>query len=239
MHPEWPGQPETLPVRPLPIVIPGRVAPDDQPVPDVRPRPRPRPKPDLQPEHPFPITLPPEEQPLVIDPVRSPIGPAEPAPRLEFDVKPKPGARSEFTRFPPMHRAAPPGRRTKEKKLVVRAGATFLRVVNATTEGLDFFKSFYDALPDRYKSNYRYSKKLGKWVPIFKSNHPHRQRDLYQNWDKVDFEQAFKNLAMNELEDRFWGKQGQFMQRQRRQFLTPDGVDLGPGGRGLEFGPAL
>jgi hypothetical protein len=169
------------------------------------------------------------------------VSPEEPAPRFEIDARPgAPRTDVKIIRNPTNpHKSVPPGSGTKEKKLVVRAGATFLRVINITTEGLDFVNALHDAVPDHLKGNYRYSKKQGKWVPIFKSNQPTRIRELYRHFDKIDWREAVHNLAVNQLEDMFWGKSSKFLTKNRKNFVTRKGVDIGPRGRGLEFGPAL
>lgn len=52
--------------------------------------------------------------------------------------------------------------------------------------------------------------------------------DLYNNWDRINWEKAFKNLVENEIEDRVFGEAGKRAARASRTLGMSHGIQLGP-----------
>jgi hypothetical protein len=78
--------------------------------------------------------------------------------------------------------------------------------------------ALYDALPDEFKPNFR-------------ENQVGRLKTLYRHLDKVDIEEAIKNLLVNQLEDNILGRLGRGASR-LNEFDAPSGF-------GRTIGPAL
>lgn len=121
---------------------------------------------------------------------------------------------------------ARPGRGVKERKTVMSAkwkGMEWL--IGAVTEGGDLVDAFYKALPRKYQA----------WFPGRK--HPvslkEKMRALYRHFDKVDMEQAGKNMIANELEDRAIGFVGKRSKRLAKDMGLPRGLQVGPWDRGV------
>ena len=161
-----------------------RVAPGVWPEIDLRPKPRKRRPPGDPPLRPRP--------PLIDDPIlRVPVLQVEPGTET-ITTEPQ----KQPVLSPPRHRLAPPGKRTKERKVRIRAVAQGLRAIGVVTEFNDWLNALYDALPDHIRQQY----------------HPKSPYDrfqiLYRHINEVDARQAFENIILMEIEDRFYGKIG-------------------------------
>ena len=146
---------------------------------------------------PIPIRLVPERAPDPWEPPPAPdVTPSPPAARkrvLEWA-----GSRPRISSQPNTRRT--PRRNEKEKKFKGSSGAARMifgklaRGKEAITEMDDFIDNIFEALP---KSE---QKKLkGRKTPQDKL------KSIYDNFDKVDWEQAGKNIAKNWIEDRLMG----------------------------------
>ena len=110
--------------------------------------------------------------------------------------EPEPGP----TRLPPgvkPHRPAPPGARTKERKLRVQGA---LKAVYAfaqwLTEAQDGFQAAYYAIP---KSIRGHEKRTPLEIDAF----------VYRHWGDVDLEKFLRNILNNEFQDFIYGGLGQ------------------------------
>jgi len=128
------------------------------------------------------------------------------------------------------HLREPPDRRTKETKVLTRAGRFALalaKVMDGISEGSEVITSFYDALPEELRKqiekarfpNARWikDKRTGKWrkVGMDRPGDQYGQygiegadwkaQALWEHWDKVDMEAAMENLFENYVEDKVIG----------------------------------
>lgn len=95
----------------------------------------------------------------------------------------------------------PPGPGTKEVKLMPRSVMVAVRLMHAATEGLDFLDAVHKALPKEFQAKaYR---KDGKW---WNATPQDRARAIYDNLDKLNWNDAALNLLKNEVGDRILGR---------------------------------
>lgn len=96
----------------------------------------------------------------------------------------------------------PPEKGTKETKL--RGLAPFIGAVqgafHAVTEGLDALDALHNALPKQYQA--KAVMRNGKW---WNASPQAKAEALYRNYDKVDWNEAVKNLIVNHYVDKFIG----------------------------------
>lgn len=128
-------------------------------------------------------------------------------------------------RNPNVHVRQKPGPGVKERKGKMRTAADLAGdVLGGFSEFGDLVDSFYDALPKQYKAKSYYK---GKRIrPSWKK----RWNALYQNFDKVDMNEALNNVVKNEVQDQLIGrassKANKFLRGDR-----PSGIDyLQPAG---------
>ena len=76
----------------------------------------------------------------------------------------------------------------------------------------------YEALPDRFKS-----KRPARFV-----GWDDKARLLWKHADQIDFNKAFDNLVVNELEDRFIGTLGKGAAKLSAKTGRPVGLQTGP-----------
>lgn len=125
---------------------------------------------------------------------------------------------------PSNHRARKPGKRTKERKVVVSATKMLAgRLAGKVTEGLDALDSVYEALPEKLRARER-MRRHGK-----DPRAAVKLRLLYDHWEEVDLRQAVVNLLANELEDWFYGQLGRQAQAglNRAGWRKPTGIEHG------------
>lgn len=136
----------------------------------------------------------------------------------------------------PVHVSRPAPQGTKERKFIanVRAASFLGRVLNFTTESMDMVTAVWEAIPPRYRASQKYSKKKGKWVQIYQPLPQEKMKELWQHFDKVDVNEAIKNIAVNQLEDAAIGKLGAAAQKHAKPVLEQLGRPVGFG-----TGPAL
>lgn len=152
----------------------------------VTPRPaRPAIAPDLLPilqPMPYPVPL-----PLGVVPRNDPIG----SQRNNGDKRP---------RFTPR---TPPPKGVKEKK--VRALSGLVGLIQSgghvLTEALDLLEALHEALPKEYQAKAVF--KGGKW---WNASPQAKAQAIYNNFDKMDLNEAVKNLIANEVGDRILGR---------------------------------
>jgi len=93
----------------------------------------------------------------------------------------------------------------KERKLILAINkTTFIgTVLNAVTEAVDFIECFYEALPAKIRREFERKNGIyGKVSPQMKL------LALWQRFDHLDWNAVVHNLAVNQLEDKFFGKIG-------------------------------
>lgn len=208
--------PYTAPIGPSPLPD-GEIVPEISPymppmlpwplvpwepiaVPPFAPQPIPVPRPRWVPQRPNPEAAPgpPFSPPVDVgpDPSRRPRPVRAPRPR------PEP--------LPEPIRARPPGRGVKERKLQGSARSRKLLglLLSGASEGFDLLDALHDALPKEFRA---------------KADHPNAKfLSLYQNWDKVDMNEAFENIWRNQAEDRYFGQKFGEMQ----DALSEAGLDF-------------
>lgn len=193
--PDWEIVPEIVPY--MPPMLPWPIVPwEPIAVPPLAPQPVPIPRPRWVPMLPNPESPPGPNEDVGPDPSRPPRGVRRPRPR------PEP--------LPEPIRARPPGRRVKERKLQGSARNRKLLglLLSGASEGFDLLDALHDALPKKYRA---------------KADHPNAKfQALYQNWDKVDMNDAFENIWRNQVEDRYFGQKFGEMQ----DALSEAGLDF-------------
>lgn len=144
-----------------------------------------------------PITIPP--QVIVVTPDGPPSGGVQPPP--------------ETTGAQPR----PPGRK-KEKKLHVRnvAGGAWV-ALNIVTEGFDFVEALFDALPKELRPK----PAKGRFLTPYD-----KAKALFDAWDQLPsdyWQKALAALINNQVEDAFYGLQGQLSQKALKFTGQPTG----------------
>lgn len=203
------GTPQRGP-QPGPVGDPGPIGqpqplPVPEPVPGVRPLPVPVPVP-------LPYPQPgPNPQP----------GPV--APPVQVFPTPAPGRPNPAPK--PSHAPRPPTRGEKESKMTVmgQGAPIVLWAINAASETGDAIDAIWWALPAKYRTPPTWNGE--RWV---KAGAAQQARDLYQNYQHVNWEKAMKNLVANQVSDFVAGKMGRATGEASRRL-----------GFGLEVGPAL
>ncbi len=134
---------------------------------------------------------------------------------------------------------APPGRaatqpKEKERKLRIKKGKTFLKIVGAVgvaTEFLDALRSAFDALPPEFKPGfYQIHVKGGrkKWVKRWNANVKQRIAAVASHWDEMDVQKFLENFALDQIEDAGWAKLGQMSGQAGAAAGKPVGFQFGP-----------
>lgn len=192
--------------KPIPVSFLPGIKPNPNRVPSERrdyglePKPNPWPEPTpLNPYWPFPV-LP--FYPVNPEPWLPPTEPSVPS--IDFDTGFTNGKKL-ITPRPGRHYKRPPGRNERETKKTLNP-SLFARLarmgISGATEGADFVGAVYEALPTNIT---RFKGRDGKWRdkdmgPINKAIR------IFNNLDKLDVDQAVKNLIYNHLEDKLIGK---------------------------------
>ena len=151
------------------------------------------------------------------DPLSPPLQ-GVPGPTVEIwprpTERPAPGARPR-----------PPRQREKERKVVARMPFWIRKPLEAGTELSDAVDAVWDAIP--WKDRIRYHE--GKKNP----RPDQKARALWDLFDKIEWNEAVKNLIANQVEDFAYGQQGQKSKDSRnaaKDFLPNTG-------RGWQSGP--
>lgn len=162
---------------------------------------------------PVPDMIPPDAP--AVDPVmKAEIGGApEPVPR--WFARPKPS----------MTRSQPPKKGEKEKKTrgPVQFGHMLAKAMDTISEGAEVVDAVYKALPPKLRgaieADPAHSDKRG-WADQFGqygiSGADWKLKAIYDNFDQLDAVEAFKNIIVNEAEDRVYGAAF----RERKQVLA-------------------
>lgn len=94
----------------------------------------------------------------------------------------------------------PPPENTKERK--IRGIPALVRALTyATTEGLDFLDALHKALPKQYQAKAEF--RGGKW---WNASPQAKARNLYDNFEHIDWPEAGKNLIVNHFTDLVIGR---------------------------------
>lgn len=213
--PAIPEQSGPVPVEQPPYTV---FAPEPDPMPPIDPYREPPYKPQGDPQPPAY----PDDLPLTMPPVRDGV------PNYIPVITIVPGDDVGGPTVTPK----PPKEPVKEAKLILAINKhTFIGIVlNAVTETVDFIDCFYDALPEDVRR--AYERKYG----IYGKVSP--QQKLYALWQRfahLDWNQVVHNLAVNQLEDKFFGKIGQLGAVANKL----KDATLGYGTGGLQLGYAM
>lgn len=189
-----------------------------------QPWPGTRPKPD-----PFRLPRP------AVDPV---LIPSDGAPGPDINVDPNSPGRIAVSP-PTPHIRKPPGKHTKEKKLIIAAknGATMI-IYNGVTETRDFIKALWEGLPLKHRRlppgyilrGGEKNRKFGDHGRLKKPTPTPQDMawDIYKGLDHMDWDKALDNVVINELLDRFYGKLGRASAKASRSARFSHGIQLGP-----------
>lgn len=134
----------------------------------------------------------PTPQPVPLPPSLAPYQP--PAPEGSGRASPDTGGQPGGPGRPRPYVPEPPGKGKKEKKWLAptAGGLALARVLEAITESIDALEAVWAALPGNANR---------------KAPPPQKMLlDLFNGWDKLDWEQAAINLARESAEDKAWGK---------------------------------
>lgn len=131
------------------------------------------------------------------------------------------------------HPSVAHGIRTRERKFNGNAFTLAVwRVVDTTTEGNDFIRALFKALPPRRQRefhrwfNQRYGDRDNAGWYVY-----HRTLWTIRHFNEIDINEAIGNVIMNQIEDRIWGAYFAERSRQSRQ-----GRRFGPYERGRPRG---
>ena len=155
--------------------------------------------------------------------------PGQPGPDIEITT----GKRHATAGQPSRHFKRRPGRRTKEKKIVITAKkGLWYQFYNLNTEAKDLIEAFWEALPLKYRrlpDGYILPPgvvRTNKKKPMPK---PHEMlQDLYENWQHLDGQKAVENIIKNEIGDRLTAAAGKASARASRRLDMSHGIQLGP-----------
>lgn len=221
-------RPQPDPVRPPQPEPPPVPTPDPGPGPSPKPKPKPEPKPD-----PVPKTPDPQRRPLR-QPRKPPKKREQPSQRQERAPEASP-----FVRFvgAPRSWPRPPRKHQKEVKLRARAAMGLAwGIFNAVTEGRDFLREIYKALPKRFKTVPRRCHGIGKaqqctgptvqqmFKDIYRGTNGMKDSELPDFWNK-----AIDNVVANQIGDYFAGKTGKAVGQASAYHNRPIGFTAGPG----------
>jgi hypothetical protein len=166
---------------------------------------------------------------------RTPGAQHDPTTRTPTVIETAPGVRPRPGPPPPAHQAKRPGKRTKEKKLIMGLTGKVAKVVNIFTEGADLVEALHKALPKKYqaKRNTVVDPKTGKTFTV--PPRPDQQAlAMYRNSDKMDWAKALGNVIKMEAGDRFAGSIGKATAKANRKASNATGIRIQIG-----LGPAL
>lgn len=130
-------------------------------------------------------------------------------------------------------RDSPPDRNTKERKAKVGISSV-PHVVGAFTEGLDLLGSLWDAVPNEQKPYTFWNEAKGRWVRRYNPTPDWKARWLWNNFDKVNLEEAVKNIIENEIEDQALGRTNKRLNKGFKPWYERSGRPWG-----FTTGPAL
>jgi hypothetical protein len=145
-------------------------------------------------------------------------------------LAPSPGADPwQWSGFPPggpppaPHARARPGRNKKEKKTLSRAakvGIALWNLLDTLSELSEIGGAFWDALPPEIREKYGCadSVSVGQYGLDLTTC---KGKALWENWDKIDTAEAFKNIAKNVVEDMTIGQFHKWLSK-----LYPPGVSF-------------
>lgn len=168
---------------------------------------------------------------LAPDPGTSPEPPEDPGTVIE--VPPDGPPQTKPPTVVAAHRAAPPARGTKEKKLVLGAGKLVGGLVNLVTESADFINAVHKALPPKYQA-----KRTWDTDPLTGRRFTHapsvyeKTKAILEHSDHVDWGQAAKNAINNAAQDAFFGRVGNKLKQANKKGVPGLRTNYG-------LGPAL
>lgn len=121
------------------------------------------------------------------------------------------------------HRFAPPPPKAREKKAKAFAPRAIRMIQNITSETSDAVKAIHDALPKKYQRSRAWYD--GKEVKQRRTTT--MLQDLYNHWDKIDWEEAIWNLAENEVKDQAIGRLSKQADKLTEKIFTRKGKTQG------------
>lgn len=158
--------------------------------------------------------------------------------RLETKFGPKaPGQKPPRPRIKPdaKLRSRPPGRRTKEHKMNSRGVQAGFAALGALSEGAEVVDSLFEALPKNTKDKWKKKNKSkfdSAGGQFSWDGAQWKIQAVYHNFDAIDWPQAIKNIAKNQVEDQLIGGVNQ----QFGKHNPRDSVASGPINQGISRG---
>ena len=135
---------------------------------------------------------------------------------------------------PKPHFAEPPSSGVRESKWHVsgKGGRTFEKWFGGSTEAVEFVEEIWKAIPTKYRSKekiYFVRGPDGKRTPIRIKKQPLTQKlkEIYENFDKIDWDKAYDGLVEAQIKDRFFGRIGQAASRASRKAGYSKGLQKG------------
>lgn len=156
--------------------------------------------------HSVPLVMPPVNLPNM-PPEMYPPGQGSPNPNAPPVGKSPHSQGGQPSSRPSPRRRPQPRRRnnknkSKEQKLKFNRGMKFiLGILNGATEAKDLMVALFDALPEKVKD--RYDVKDGKPITDVQ-----KAKALWENFDKVEWDDAIYNIVRENIEDLVWAKLG-------------------------------
>ena len=121
------------------------------------------------------------------------------------------GSSSPPSSPPPFATREPPSPGTRERKVIPRGRATAIavwRAVDRISEAAEVVDAFYDALPADVRKRWKCPANRGLADTAGQygiDGADCKARALWHNWDKVDVEQAIRNVVKNQIADKIIG----------------------------------
>jgi len=110
----------------------------------------------------------------------------------------------------------PPKPYTKERKVVLAVGGVVAKIANIATESKDFVEAIWKALPKKMRTKpEKGRRKITVQAMLW---------DIYRHFGDVDLPKAMSNIVQNELQDRLYGKAGQYA-KSGKQHAVAAGYD--------------
>lgn len=107
----------------------------------------------------------------------------------------------------------PPSKGTRERKAMPATkalGIALWKAMDNVSEAAEVVDAFYEALDDKVKERWNCGANTGNYLAHtagqYGIDHADcKLRALWHNWEKVDLEQAFRNVVKNQIEDKIIG----------------------------------
>lgn len=130
-------------------------------------------------------------------------------PILDFVAGPGPGTTNPNPGVEPPVKRKPPPEGEKQRKSIPFAKKVVIAIykgLDVASEGAEIVDAVYDALPDSVKKRWKKAERMGDNFGQYGIDGADwKMRAIYHNADKIDVEQAFKNIIKNGLTDAVTG----------------------------------